>query len=131
MHLDDLFCPSCNQQAEETPMHMLWDCHFALTCWHSITPAKKRCTSVYEEVRLTMAHLPKPIAMEIVMLGCWNIWLQRNGHVFRNIVLQIRIGGSRSNMTFNSSVIKSRTDIHHFLLQQWLAENFRFSNHVS
>jgi hypothetical protein len=25
----------------------------------------------------------KPFIMEVVMLGCWNIWKQRNGLIFR------------------------------------------------
>ena len=31
-----------------------------------------------------MNQLPQEFGMEIIILGCWNIWMQRNGKVFRN-----------------------------------------------
>lgn len=43
-------------------------------------------TSVYEDSMLAMETFPKPFGMDIVILGCWNIWLQRNGKIFRNVV---------------------------------------------
>ena len=29
MQLENPFCPNCNQDAEETPLRLLWDCDFA------------------------------------------------------------------------------------------------------
>ena len=83
MHLDDIFCPNCNQQAEETPMHLLWDCSFAQDCWNSLIPNRRRGTSVYEDTILATQLLPKQFVVEILILGCWNIWIQRNNFVFR------------------------------------------------
>ena len=34
---------------------------------------------------LAAHHLPKSFSMEIVIVGCWNIWIQRNVQVFRAI----------------------------------------------
>ena len=34
--------------------------------------------------------LRKQFAVEIIILGCWNIWLQRNGKVFRTIPQSIQ-----------------------------------------
>lgn len=82
MHLDDTSCPNCNQGAEETPMHLFWDCHFAQECWNTIIPGRKRGTSIFEDINLAKLHLPKQFASEIVMLGCWNLWTQRNDKIF-------------------------------------------------
>lgn len=66
-------------------MHLLWDCDFAQDSWKSLIPNKKRDTSVYEDTMLAMDQLPKSFSMEIVTLDCWNIWIQRNGRVFRDV----------------------------------------------
>lgn len=58
---------------------------YAQRCWGSLIPNKKRGTSVFEETMLAKAELPPHFGLEIVMLGCWSIWIQRNGIVFRNI----------------------------------------------
>ena len=41
---------------------------------------------MYEDTILALDHLPKQFATGIVILGCWNIWIQRNGKIFRNEV---------------------------------------------
>lgn len=38
------------------------------------------------DVLLAHQNLPKAIAMDILILGCWSIWNQRNGKVFRREV---------------------------------------------
>ena len=83
MHLDDLYCPVCNQKAEETNMHLLWGCNFAQECWNSLIPNRQRGTSIYKDTILAIKHIPKQFAAEIIILGCWNMWIQRNGKVFR------------------------------------------------
>ena len=75
MHLDDIHCPNCNQQAEETTMHLLWDCNFTQECWNSLLPPRKRGTSVYEDTILASTLLTKQFAIEILILGSWNIWI--------------------------------------------------------
>ena len=70
---------------EETIHHLFWDCRFALSCWDAICQGKRRGFSVLEESVLAMQSLPKYIAMDIVILGCWNIWMQRNGKIFNDI----------------------------------------------
>ena len=67
MHLDDIHYPNSNQQAEETTMHLLWDCNFAQDCWNSLLPLRKRGTSVYEDTVLASTLLPKHFAIEIII----------------------------------------------------------------
>lgn len=83
MHLENPFCPNCNQNAEETVMHLLWGCNFAQDCWNSLLPGKRRGTSLYEELILASEQLPNKLSTEIIIVGCWNIWTQRNGKIFR------------------------------------------------
>lgn len=48
-----------------------------------LIPGKKRGNSVYEETMFAIELLPKQFAPEIVILGCWNSWTQRNGKKIR------------------------------------------------
>lgn len=62
MQLENPYCPLCNQNAEETPLHLLWDCAFAQECWNTLIPNKRRGTSLYEETLLAIEQLPKAFA---------------------------------------------------------------------
>lgn len=84
MQLDDRFCPICNQQAEETLLHLFWDCTYAQMCWGILIPNKKGGTFVFEEILFAKAELPTHFGLDVVM-RCWSIWIQRNRLVFRNI----------------------------------------------
>lgn len=33
---------------------------------------------------LMLQELPPNLAMEIALLGCWNIWMQRNSKIFKS-----------------------------------------------
>ena len=46
-------------------------------------PFKQRGTLVYEETMLALQRVPLEFGMEIIVLGSWNIWIQRNGKVFK------------------------------------------------
>lgn len=82
MHLDCYDCVFCNEGVEETSLHLFWDCPFAQDCWETMIPSRQRGTSTYDDILLVHHKLPKPIAMDIIILGCWNIWNQRNGKIF-------------------------------------------------
>lgn len=122
MHLDDPFCPNCNQKSEETTMHLLWDYNFAQDCWNSSIPNRQRSTSIYEDTSLAISELPKHFAAEIIILGCWNIWIQRNGKVFRAI--QQSIQSWRFHLKQDLKLLKHKI-MHKFELSfsQWIDNN--------
>ena len=66
---DDQCCPNYNQQAEETLLHLLWDCSYAQKCWDSLISNNKRGTSPFEETLLPKAELPPHFGLELVVLG--------------------------------------------------------------
>ena len=47
-------------------------------------PTKQRGISVFDEIVLTTIKLPKEVAMEIIIMGCWSTWLVRNDKIFRS-----------------------------------------------
>lgn len=56
---------------------------FAQACWDTLIPSRRRGASIYEGTILALATLPKDFSMEIVILRCWNIWIQMNGKGFK------------------------------------------------
>ena len=78
MYLEDYNCALCAEPTEETRTHLFWDCQFVGFCWNTIAPDKHRGTSTYNEVIFTLSVLPKYIAMEVVIMGCWSTWMIRN-----------------------------------------------------
>lgn len=84
MFLQDYNCAICSEGTEETLVHLFWNCPFSLLCWDHLTPNKHRGISAYDEILLAVRHLPKGIALDIVVMGCWSIWSVRNDKIFRS-----------------------------------------------
>ena len=78
-------CVLCEENSEETALHLFFDCPFAINCWETILNNKRRGISVWDECCFTRDTLPKKIAMDILIMGCWNIWMQRNNNIFHNV----------------------------------------------
>lgn len=82
-HLPSYSYELCQSNTEETTLHLFWDCDFSLNSCNSIIGHRSRGISVFGEILLTIQALPAPIAMEVTIMGCWNIWMQRNGKIFK------------------------------------------------
>ena len=52
MQLESYECVMCTDHAEETIMHLLWDCNFAEECWDIVLPQTERGVSPYDEILL-------------------------------------------------------------------------------
>ena len=89
MYLESYNCALCGDGTEETSLHRFWDCPYAWTCWNILTPSKVKGISTYDEILVTLDQLPTNIAMEIVILGCWSIWLTRNDKIFRQAPIHL------------------------------------------
>lgn len=83
MHLECYDCVFCNERSEETSLHLFRDCTYAQDCWASIIPNRLRGTYTFDDTMLALDKFPRAIALDIIMLSYWNIWIQRNGKVFR------------------------------------------------
>ena len=82
-HLPSYNCALCQMNTKETSQHLFWDCDFAFNCWQSILGTRCRGFTIFDEILLAIQTLPTSIAMEIMIMGCWNIWIQRNGNIFK------------------------------------------------
>ncbi|KAI5015663.1 hypothetical protein ZWY2020_057053 [Hordeum vulgare] len=125
MHLDNPFCPLCNQNVEETDLHLLSDCVFAQNCWKSLIPNKKRGTSLYEETLFAIDQLPKAFAPENVILGCWTIWNDTNDKIFTGI--QHTIQSWRFHFKQDLKLLQHKIKKKHSReFNKWVHNNFQF-----
>ena len=84
MYLPDYNCALCIDRTQETLIHLFWDCHFAFNCWNCILPNRQRGISTYDEIGMMIMLLPQDLAMEIIIMGCWAIWMVGNDKIFRS-----------------------------------------------
>lgn len=112
-------CAICQDHVEETSLHLLWDCHFALSCWDSIAPHRCRGVSAFDNIISLKQCFPAPIAMDIVIMGCWNIWMQRNGKIFKAVPPGIHAW--KQGLYQDLSLVKHRTKEKNIAaLEQWM-----------
>ena len=90
MYLPDYNFALCSHHTEETSLHLFWDCPFALSCWDKIIPNRNRGISVIDDIQLALQHLPDSISLDIIIMGCWGIWLIRNDKIFRAAVPHVQ-----------------------------------------
>jgi hypothetical protein len=79
---NDYNCVLCSAQTEETTFHLFFSCPFSLQCWNHLKinwRFGQQFHSMMEEARL---NFNSKFFMEIFILGCWQIWKQRNDFIF-------------------------------------------------
>ena len=83
-YVPSIACSLCNEISEETCLHLLWDCSFAMECWDTIYPYRHRGISTLDNLLLLREEIATPFAMEIIIMGCWHIWMIRNNKIFKH-----------------------------------------------
>jgi hypothetical protein len=79
----DTHCVLCPTSARETRMHLFFECNFSQRIWNYFQIDWTLAPDIQGSLLATILAFRKPFFMEVVMLGCWNIWKQRNGLIFR------------------------------------------------
>ena len=85
-------CVLCNQHSRETLEHLFLTCPFATQFWASLgllVPVFQEHVQVVSSFR---RQLNIPFFMEIIILGCWGIWMSRNDFIFRQLTPSVQGG---------------------------------------
>jgi hypothetical protein len=64
-------------------MHLFFECNFSQRIWNYLQIDWSLAPDIQGSLLATKLAFGKPFFMEVIMLGCWNIWKQRNGLIFR------------------------------------------------
>lgn len=107
MHLDDYNCVLCQQLTEETIMHLLFYCPFAVACWDSLNFGFADNLPVPQIFAAWRVFLNAPFALDIFILACWSIWMMRNDVIFRNKVSSVQ--DFKRNLTVEALLLLHRS----------------------
>ena len=119
MQLDDYNCVLCQQQTEETLMHLLFYCNFAKNCWWALNFAYAGNLSIFHIVEDWRNYVSAPFALDIFILVCWSIWMVRNGVIFKNKVASV--DDCKRNLTAEALMLQHRTKARITpLLESWI-----------
>jgi hypothetical protein len=80
---DDKHCELCPSRIYEDRVHLFFECNFSVRIWNYLQVDWIQHTDMQTIVATARQRFRKLLFMEIVMLACWNIWLIRNGAIFR------------------------------------------------
>ena len=81
---EDNPCPLCHAQAYEDRDHLLFTYQFSSRVWNYLQIQWLADLSPSECLIAAKQSFGQPFFNEIVYLAAWNVWLLRNGRIFRN-----------------------------------------------
>ena len=119
MELQSHNCVLCLQHSDETLEHIFLLCPMAVQFWSSLglfIPAFNNHADVISSFR---RQLDLPFFMEIIILGCWGIWMARNDFIFRNIQPSLQACQFAFKKEFVLALHRAKSS-HFDLMKQWI-----------
>lgn len=81
----DHSCLLCSSTPLETNSHLFFECGFSTDCWNAINVQWNTNLEIQEMLKETARIWNQGMFKEVIMLGAWNIWKQRNAYYFDKI----------------------------------------------
>lgn len=85
-HVDDDTCVLCPSNIHEDIVHLFFSCTFSQRVWNylQVDWSPNQNMTTYQMAVAARQDFGKPFFTEVVFTAAWNIWILRNGKVFRN-----------------------------------------------
>lgn len=80
---EDYSCVLCPTQSHEDRLHLFFGCTFSQRIWNYLQIDWVQSDDLQTVVSAAKRSFGQPFFMEVMITACWNIWLQRNGKIFR------------------------------------------------
>lgn len=81
---DDNFCPICPTQTLEVRDHLSFTCVFATRVWNYLQITWQAGLSPKACILAASRSFGQPFFLEVVFTAAWNIWILRNGKIFKH-----------------------------------------------
>lgn len=78
MHLDDYNCVLCQQDTEETLMHLLFHCPFAKDCLKILSFEFSDTLPITQIIEAWGTFINTPFFWDIFILVCWSLWMAKD-----------------------------------------------------
>jgi hypothetical protein len=108
MHLDDYNCDVCSLISEETQLHLVLDCQFAVECWSTLGLVIHNSADPFDTITSFRVQLGVPFSMEIIISMSWAIWSVRNDAIFRNVQPQISNAKRHFRKDFAQVILRAK-----------------------
>jgi hypothetical protein len=78
-------CVLCDNCPQETLMHLFFECNFSQAFWWALNIEWDTDRDLHDMTSEVKRRYSMEFIMEIIIIGCWAIWDQRNNMIFNLI----------------------------------------------
>jgi hypothetical protein len=104
-------CVLCDTCPEETLMHLFFECSFSQSFWWAIGIEWNTDFHLIHMISDACQRYKMSFIMEIIISGCWAIWDQRNGLIFRDIAPSLLSCSSFFKTICASNLLRARPSL--------------------
>ena len=113
---DCILCETC---PEETNMHLFFECTFSQSFWWALGIEWNVDLNLYQMMQDDKRRLSLDFFMEIMIIGCWIIWDQRNDAIFNGNPPNIQRCISKFRATFTLTMHRAKPSLKEGM-QSWI-----------
>ena len=111
MHLDSASCVLCNDEDMEDRTHLLFSCPFSQGFWWNLGIEWNTDMGIHDLIIAAKQRYQLDFFMEIMIVGSWSIWNQRNGWIFEGIPCSITECRYDFNKTFKLTMLRAKPSL--------------------
>ena len=113
---DDHNCSMCAHGVEESIEHLIFRCDFSVQCWDKLCVRWSVSGNRLQLIHETKTRWVGPMFMEVLIVGAWGIWKERNNKCFRGIEASIGSWVDRFRSDFELLKHRSKPNLESFIL---------------
>jgi len=117
-HLQDYSCVLCNNSVDESIIHLLLECPFAIQCWNLVNIQIDQDLNPFQLLHSFREQLAVPFFMEIIILLSWTIWKLRNDFIYRGVNPTIQATNLNFKEEWRLLLLKAKKSYSPFI-DQW------------
>nr|TKW21808.1 hypothetical protein SEVIR_4G145600v2 [Setaria viridis] len=110
MDLPSYSCVLCTHNREETLFHILLECPFAQECWINISLFVDLTEEPYNILNSFRIQFQVNFFMEVIILMCWCICMERNDWIFKGITPSVHSAMSRFKTVFTQVMLRVKEE---------------------
>jgi len=103
---EDNLCVLCNAYVHEDRFHLFFQCNFSSRVWNYLQIDWSQGSNIQECVAHARSSFSQKIFFEVMLTAAWNIWILRNGRIFRGE--QARFATWRCNFVHDILLLSHR-----------------------
>ena len=109
--LDNSHRVLCNEGNYEDRNHLFFNCPFSQGFWWNLNMEWNTDLTFHEMIMDAHSRYQNNIFMEIMIIGCWSLWIKRNNLIFEHKETIINEGIRFFKKTFKDNMIRAKPSI--------------------